>query len=163
MDFSRVALSVASRRAADRGVAARFVLGGLDATGLPDASVTAAVSVDSVQFAEPLSAGLAELRRVVAPGGRMVLTGWVAHDLDDERVSPRLRQDVRAELVATGFTDVVERDEPGWRRFEQAMWQAAAAHPEDPADPALVSMQGEARRSLDVFDRIRRSWWVARA
>src|SRR5690348_12769305 len=35
VDFSRVALDVAVRRAADRGVDARFVVGSLTATGLP--------------------------------------------------------------------------------------------------------------------------------
>jgi ubiquinone/menaquinone biosynthesis C-methylase UbiE len=163
VDFSRVALDVAARRAAGRGVGARFVVGSLTATGLPDASVTAAVCVDSVQFAEPLAAGLAEVRRVVAPGGAVLLTGWAARDLDDERVPPRLRQDVRASLVAAGFTEVVEHEQPGWRAVERTMWEAAVAHADDPADPALVSMRAEGRRSLATFDLVRRLCWTGRA
>jgi len=163
VDFSRVALDVATRRAAGRGVDATYVVGSLTATGLPDASVDAAVCVDSVQFAEPLRAGAAELRRVVAPGGTVVLTGWAARDRDDERVPPRLRQDVPAALVAAGFSDVVEHDETAWRPAERSMWEAAVAHPEDPADPALVSMQAEGHRVLATFDLIRRLRWTARA
>ncbi|MBO9556476.1 MAG: hypothetical protein J7523_18015, partial [Cellulomonas sp.] len=118
---------------------------------------------DSVQFADPLAAGAAELRRVVAPGGAVVLTGWAARDRDDDRVPARLRQDVLAALVAAGFSDVVEHEEAVWRPAERAMWEAAVAHAEDPADPALVSMQSEGRRVLATFDLIRRLRWTARA
>jgi len=62
-----------------------------------------------------------------------------------------------------GRIDVVEREEPAWRAHERTMWEAAVAHTEDPADPALASMQAEGRRSLESFDRIRRLLWTARA
>ncbi|MDM7853860.1 class I SAM-dependent methyltransferase [Cellulomonas alba] len=162
VDFSAVALDVARRRAASRGVEATFVLGSLDATGLADGSASAAVCVDSMQFAPP-DAGLAELRRVVAPGGPVVLTGWAARDLDDELVPERLRRDVCGGLVAAGFSAVVEHEEPAWRAVERVVWDTAVAAPADPADPALSSMQAEAQGALQLFDRLRRLWWVARA
>lgn len=164
VDFSRVALDVAARRAATRGVEATFVAGSLSATGLAGASADAVVCIDSMQFADPLAAGLAEVRRILRPGGVAVLTGWAARDLGDEQVPARLRQDVRAALLAAGFGDVAEHDEEArWRPAERAMWEAAVAHPADPDDPALVSLQAEGRGSLAMFDRLSRLRWVARA
>lgn len=49
--------------------------GGADATGLPDAAVDVAVSVNNVSIWPDLDAGVAELRRVVRAGGR-VLISW---------------------------------------------------------------------------------------
>lgn len=55
--------------------------------------------VDAIQFAAPPAAAYRELRRIPAPGGRAVLTGWEAVD------------------------------RPGWRDNERAMWEAAALDP----------------------------------
>lgn len=119
--------------------------------------------VDAIQFAAPADAAYSELRRILVPGGRVVLTGWEAGDRDDSRVPERLRQvDVGAGLLAAGFDDVEVRDRPAWRAHERAMWEEAAAL--DPGgDPALQSLHDEGVRTLVIFDLIRRVMATATA
>jgi len=78
VDFSPVAVSQAAHRAALFGLAgrARFVVGDLARTGLPDDSADAAVSVDAFHFAADPAAAAREVLRVLRPGRRLVLTGW---------------------------------------------------------------------------------------
>ena len=51
---------------------ARFVVGDLAHTGLPQASADAAVSIDAFHFAADPAAAAAEARRILRPGGRLV-------------------------------------------------------------------------------------------
>jgi len=156
VDFSAEAVRQASEQAGRLGRTADFRTGDLAATGLGDGSVNAVVCVDAIQFAEEPSAAYAELRRVLAPGGRAVLTCWEPVTPDDERLSERLRRvDLRAGLTAEGFEDVETQDRPDWRAAERAMWEEAAAL--DPGDdPALKSFHDEGVRSLATFSLIRR-------
>ncbi|MFJ7216360.1 SAM-dependent methyltransferase [Amycolatopsis sp. NPDC098790] len=158
LDFSRVAIDHAQLRAQTLGLADRagFRVGELTRTGLGPASVDAVLVVDSIQFAEPTLDALLECRRVLRPGGRVVVTCWEAADAGDERVSPRLRQlDLRRQLPRAGFVDVEVTDEPAWHLAEQTLWQEALAV-DAGEDPAVRSMQEEARRVLATFDRMRR-------
>ena len=80
VDASPRLVKVARRRAGGEGLRVddlRFAEG--DATALPveDASFDAAISVFGVIFAPPLPAA-AELRRAVVPGGRVIVTAWLA-------------------------------------------------------------------------------------
>ena len=163
VDFSAVALAVARENAAVAGVEATYVLGDLTATGLAGGSVDAAVCVDSVQYAEPPAAAYDELRRMLRPGGRVVLTGWEPADRADESVPPRLRAvDLAAQLVEAGFTDVRVRERTDWREAERAMWEEAAAL--DPGDdPALRSLHDEAVRSVAGWHTLRRVMATATA
>jgi SAM-dependent methyltransferase len=75
VDFSPYAIQTAQHRAGEflpEG-RARFALGTFTATGLPDAGVDAAVSFYAFIFCMDKPAGLAELRRVLRPGGRFAL------------------------------------------------------------------------------------------
>lgn len=158
VDFSAVAIEHARRRAQELGLAdrAEFRVGELTATGLSTASVDAVLVVDSIQFAEPQSDALRECRRVLLPGGRVVITGWEALDAIDERLSPRMRQlDLLGQLPRAGFVDVEVADRPAWRLAERTLWQEALAA-DAGADPAMRSMQDEARRVLATFDGLRR-------
>ncbi|MEV7045672.1 class I SAM-dependent methyltransferase [Amycolatopsis sp. NPDC051061] len=165
VDFSAVAIEHARRRArvlrlADR---ADFRVGELTATGLSAASADAVLVVDSLQFAEPLPDALQECRRILRPGGRVIVTCWEALDADDERLSPRLRQlDLGRQLPRAGFVDVEVVDKPGWRLAEQALWQEALTI-EAGNDAAMRSMQDEAQRMLATFDGLRRVLATARA
>jgi SAM-dependent methyltransferase len=69
-------LEVAGRAADEEGLRVIFELG--DASALPaaDASADAVVSVFGVIFAPDRRAAAAELARVTAPGGRIVLSAW---------------------------------------------------------------------------------------
>jgi SAM-dependent methyltransferase len=74
VDFSAVAISQATRRAAELGIPAEFQVGQLTATGLGTASADAVMIVDAYQFAEPELDALRERLRVLRPGGRLVIT-----------------------------------------------------------------------------------------
>jgi SAM-dependent methyltransferase len=153
VDFSAVAIERARENAV--GADAEFTVGDLTDTGLQDGTVDAIMSVDAMQFADPYPAGIAECRRVLLPGGRLVLTGWQAVDLADEQVPVRLRNDIAAVLTAGGFTEVRVLDMPMWRAAERVHWERAAAL--DPGgDAALESLHEEGSRVLPILDRTRR-------
>ncbi len=163
IDFSAEAVRQAREHARRLGRTAEFRVGDLAVTGLDTGSADAVMCVDAIQFAPRQDAAYRELRRVLAPGGRAVLTCWQPLDPDDERLPVRLRG-VRlgAGLTAAGFGGVEVRDRPGWRACERAMWEEAAAlSPGD--DPALQSFHDEGVRSLDTFTLIRRVMATATA
>ena len=156
VDFSEAAVRQASAHAERLGRVAEFRMGNLVATSLDAHCVDAVLVVDAIQFAPDASAAYAELRRVLRPGGRAVLTCWEAVDRSDESVPARLREvGLEGGLRAAGFTEVEVVDRPAWRVAERAMWEEAAAL--DPGgDPALESFHDEGVRTLAVFDRLRR-------
>lgn len=163
VDFSTEAVRQADEHARRLGREADFRVGDLAATGLDDGSVDAVLCVDAVQFAEQQDAAYRELRRVLRPGGRVVLTCWEPVDRDDGRVPDRLRRvDLGAGLSGAGFDAVDVRDRPGWRSSERGMWEEAAAL--DPGDDAaLQSLHDEGKRSLEIFDLVRRVMATATA
>jgi SAM-dependent methyltransferase len=163
VDFSAEAVRQAREHAQRLGRTAEFRIGDLAATGLESGSVNAALCVDAIQFASPVGSAYRELRRVLAPGARVVLTCWEPVDPDDARLPERLRGvDLRAGLTTAGFRDVDVRDRPEWRASERAMWEEAAAL--DPGnDPALKSFHDEGVRACRLFDLTRRVMATATA
>src|ERR1700749_452448 len=128
VDFSAQALTEAEEQAARMGVGnADFRVGELTATGLPGDSVEAVLCTDAIQFPDEPAAAYDEIRRVLRPGGRAVLTCWEAGDPDDERVPMRIRRvDLRRGLEGAGLVDVAVSERPQWRELELAMWREAA-------------------------------------
>ena len=163
VDFSAEAVRQASSLARRLGRRAEFVVGELTATGLGSGSVDGVLCVDSIQFATPQAAAYAEIRRVLVPGGRVVLTGWEPVDRGDPRLVSRLQDvDMRAGLRSAGFDEVDVHERPDWRETERQMWQEAATV--DPGDdPALQSLHNEAVRVLDTFHLVRRVMATATA
>ncbi|HEY3630426.1 MAG TPA: class I SAM-dependent methyltransferase [Jatrophihabitantaceae bacterium] len=155
VDISAEAIRQATENAQQLGGAAEFSVGTFAATGRPTASADAIVAVDAIQFA-PEAESFEEVRRVLVPGGRVVLTTWEARDRSDDRISERhLQTDTQARLTEAGFADVrvVERFE--WRTAERRLWEDAVAL--DPGDdPDLQDLQEEAQRILPTFDLTRR-------
>ncbi|MGI8413823.1 MAG: class I SAM-dependent methyltransferase [Solirubrobacteraceae bacterium] len=70
-------LEVARERAAQHGLAASFVAGEAANLPVPDASADVVLSVFAVIFAPDVRAAAAEMARVSAPAGRVVLSAWV--------------------------------------------------------------------------------------
>lgn len=163
VDFSAEAVRQAREHARRLGREADFRIGDLAATGLGAGSADAVLCVDAIQFAEQQDAAYREMRRVLAPGRRVVLTCWEPFNRDDERLPDRLRRvDLEAGLRAAGLTNAEVRDHPAWRACERAMWEEAAAL--DPGDdPALQSFHDEGVRSLEIFSLIRRVMATAAA
>ena len=163
IDFSAEAIRQARELAGQLGRQAEFRVGDLAATGLEAGEASAAMCVDAVQFAPDATAAYRELRRILAPGGRVVLTCWEAADRGDSQVPPRLSQvDLRGCLAGAGFTDIEVSERPGWRAAERALWEEAAAlQPGD--DPALRSFHDEGTRTLKIFTRLRRVMAIATA
>jgi SAM-dependent methyltransferase len=162
VDFSAQALTEAREQAARMGVGnADFRVGELTATGLPGASVEAVLCTDAIQFPDEPAAAYDEIRRVLKPGGRVVLTCWEPLDRNDERIAPRVRRaNLGAGLRQAGFTDVEVRDRPSWLARERALWEESVTLvPGD--DPALRSFHAEGVKSLQWSGLLRRVLAVA--
>jgi SAM-dependent methyltransferase len=156
VDFSEQALTQARGLALQADQPAEFHCADMTATGLPEHCADGVVCVDAIQFAEEPQAAYAEMRRLLVPGGRVVLTGWQPLNRQDARVPQRLhRVDLAADLSAAGFEEVVVESKSDWRAAERAMWREAAAL--DPGgDPALQSFHEEGVRAADLFGLIDR-------
>ncbi|HEV2372167.1 MAG TPA: class I SAM-dependent methyltransferase [Streptosporangiaceae bacterium] len=163
VDFSAEAVRQAREQARVRGAAAEFRVGDLAASGLDSGSADAVLCVDAIHFAAEPAAAYREIARILAPGGRAVLTNWEPVDWDDQRLPERLRRvAIGKGLAAAGFGDIEVAERPGWRAAEQAMWEEAAAL--DPGDDAaLRSFHEEGVRSLEVFGLVRRVMATATA
>lgn len=77
VDPSARLIDVALARAAEEGLSIDAHLGEAAAIPLPDDSVDVIVSVFAVIFAPEPVAAMAEMARVLAPDGRIVLTAWI--------------------------------------------------------------------------------------
>lgn len=62
-----------------------FVVGDLEQLPFPDQHFDAALAANSIIFAEDIRRALAELRRVVRPGGRIAVTSWGKPELCEMR------------------------------------------------------------------------------
>jgi SAM-dependent methyltransferase len=74
------------------GTIADFRIGDLAATGLDAGSADAVLCVDAIHFAAQPDAAYCEIRRILTPGGRAVLTNWEPLERDDQRLPGRLRR-----------------------------------------------------------------------
>ncbi len=158
VDFSPVAVGQAAQRAALFGMAgrARFAVGDLTRTGLPQASADAAVSIDAFHFAADPAAAASEARRVLRPGRRLVLSNWQPKLPGDPRLPGRSRIDWPPLLRSAGFTGIAMQARPEWHDAFTRVYQAALDLG-DPGDDALLAdLQDEARHRLPVADLMHR-------
>jgi SAM-dependent methyltransferase len=101
IDIAESALVAARDRAERMGQKATFRRGEFEATGLDDASVDAMMSVDALLFTPSKEAAFVEFRRILRPGGRLVLTSWDYHSQPVGR--PPQVPDHRPLAEAAGF------------------------------------------------------------
>ena len=137
--------------------------GALERTELPDACADAVMCLDAIQFASDIEAAATEIRRVVRPGGRTIVTCWEPADRAAGVLSERLqRVDLATQLTAAGLVDVSVTERADWHAAERGFMAAAAAC--DPGeDPALQSWHNEGTRVLPLFNQMRRVLATARA
>src|SRR5215469_505729 len=116
VDFSPAAVDQATHRAALFGMTAhaRFVVGDLTSTALPEAHADDVVSIDALHFAADPAEAAAEARRILRPAGRLVLTNWQPKVPGDARLPARLRIDWSHLLRGAGFSDVGVEARPEW-------------------------------------------------
>ena len=158
LDFSPVAVKTAASRAASAGIAgpAAFCVGDITAAGVRTNAADAVVCIETIMFADMPLDMFRECRRILAAGGRLVLTCWEATNLADERL-PRWarRLDLMRDLTEAGFEQVNIASKPAWREAERDLWESAI-DTDAAGDPAIESLQEESRRALDLFDSSRR-------
>lgn len=123
IDRSADAVAWASRhfrQELERG-AAEFKVGSVEKLPLPSASFDKVLTVNTVYFWSSLEAGMGEFRRVLAPGGRVVI-GFVPKvrmekmNMPRDIFSPQDPDDLLAALRDTGFSDVAIRAPNGPER-----------------------------------------------
>ena len=112
IDIAEAALEAARARAARMGADATFRLGAFEATGLDDGAVDAVMSVDALLFTPDKAAAMAELRRILRTGGRLVLTSWDYHAQPAGR--PPQVPDHRPIAQAAGFAIIAYADTEDW-------------------------------------------------
>jgi SAM-dependent methyltransferase len=159
VDFSAVAVQQATDRAALFGLAdrARFVVGDLAGTGLVDGAADAVVSVDALHFAADPTAASREARRLLRPGGRLVLTNWQARSPVDSRLPSRMRIGWAETLGSAGFAEVRVEARPAWHGLFTRVFQVALELGDPGDDDGLALLQDEARQMLpqaQLVDRV---------
>lgn len=142
VDIASSALAAARRRADGLGLADRveFRTGSFEDPGLADGSADAVMSVDALLFAPDKAAALANLARILRPGGRLVLTSWDYHGQPVGR--PPQVADHRPLLEATGLSLVAYEETVAWRERQErtgaqllaAAEELAAESGQDPAE-----------------------------
>ena len=158
VDFSPAAVAQATNRAALFGMTARarFAVGDLTSTSLPDSHADAAVSIDAFHFAADPAAAAAEARRILRPAARLVLTNWQPKIPGDTRLPARLRIDWPGLLRGAGFGDVGVETQPEWHDLYTRVYRTALDLGDPRDDSGLASLQDEARRRLPEAGLTRR-------
>ncbi len=156
VDFSVEAIRQADQYAGSLGRDARFVVADIAATGLPTASVDGVMCIDAVQLVSEPADVFGELRRVLRPGGRAVVTSWEARGRDDDALPECVRRvDCAARFAAAGFIDIAVAERPVWEQRERALWAEAAIL--DPAgDDAVAALRDEAIEVMPCVPLTRR-------
>jgi SAM-dependent methyltransferase len=113
IDIAEAALDAARERSSRLGADASFRRGTFEATGLEAGSADAIMSVDAFLFTPDKVAAMVELRRILRPGGRLVLTSWDYHAQPVGR--PPQVPDHRPVARAAGFSVLAYEDTEHWR------------------------------------------------
>ena len=146
IDLSPAGIDLARRRAARLGLQARasFAIGDLTATGLPDASCDAVMTLDVLPFVPGKAAAVREAARFLRPGGRFAFTTWeqltrpaVGHDdprrqalaatFRDHPFLQSAQVDYRQLTEQAGLTVETYHEPPGWRHQQQALAEGIIA------------------------------------
>ncbi|SDH10989.1 Methyltransferase domain-containing protein [Sinosporangium album] len=117
IDVVQAALDGAAVLSAALGLPqARFLRGSFTATGLPDRSCDAVMSVDALWMVWNKPAAFLETSRILRPGGRFVFTTWEPAYLDHTRM-----------LANAGFAILERRETDNWLARQLAVYQRITA------------------------------------
>jgi SAM-dependent methyltransferase len=128
IDISPVGVDLASEQAIRLGLAdrARFMVGDLTVTGLPDASCDAALSLDVLIFVPNKAAAVREFARILKTCGVLGFTSWEQSGYS-ERLGAEQCSDYRPLLEAAGFTVEAYEEPPDWQRQQGALAEGLIA------------------------------------
>lgn len=168
IDLSPVGIELAQRRAAEMGLSERagFMVGDMTATGLPDDSCDAVMSLDVILFVPDKVAAVREVVRILRPGRPFVFTTWEDTTVSSPQQDPLPDNgevvDYRRLLEQGGLMVETCEEPPEWRRQQRALAEgivAAEADVSQEMGPTYVAM---ARRFLDSLPQVRYVFVVAR-
>jgi SAM-dependent methyltransferase len=145
IDPAPAGVAAAGERARRAGLSeqACFTAGTFERTGLADQVADAVMSVDAFQYAPDKYAAMAEILRILRPGGRLVL---IAFEVDPARGHglPVLGADPIADYVPllkrAGFVIEVCEETPGWRERVNGAFSAIV----EARDALAAEMGGQA-------------------
>jgi SAM-dependent methyltransferase len=143
IDVSETALAEARSRAQQLNLHDRadYRRSSFEQTGLPEASVDGAFSVDALVYASDTAAAMQEIARILRPSARFVGTTF---EVDLKVASalglpaPSALEDYRPTLEAAGFRIVAYEETSGWAERLRATYRALRAEKEP-----LVADTGE--------------------
>jgi ubiquinone/menaquinone biosynthesis C-methylase UbiE len=143
VDISPVGVALAREQALRLGLAnrARFQVGDLTATGLPDASCDAAMSLDVLIFVPDKAAAARECARILKADGVLGLTTWEQPGYS-ERLRAEQCADYRSLLEAEGLSIEAYEEPPNWQRQQRAWAEGLIAAENDMAkemEPATAA------------------------
>jgi SAM-dependent methyltransferase len=159
VDSSRVAVQAATVAAKMRGVSKRatFIAADAAATGLRAESVHAAMCVDALQLMPHRSLVMAEVARILKPGGRFTFTTWLSREADSGLPFPT---DYRPLLESVGLGMDQFHEPPDWERRESAVFarirQSADALRAEIGDSVAAMLTAEAAKMSEAYPFIRR-------
>jgi ubiquinone/menaquinone biosynthesis C-methylase UbiE len=168
IDQIAVALAQATERVAEFGLTgrARFQAGDMQATGLPDATLDGAISIDALVFAEDKRAAFRETARILRRGSRFIFTGWESDRPTLAGNATVQYADFRPLLEEAGFTTDVYEEPPGWREQMREVYRRDLATGErliaEMGEVAARRMIDQAEQGLENLDVRRRVFAVAR-
>jgi SAM-dependent methyltransferase len=165
VDFSKVAIEQAGRRAVELGYGerARFLVGDAAATGLPEASVDGAMSVDAFWLFPDKRRAAAEIARILRPGARFIFTTW--EFAATPAGWPEQLNQHRDLLSETGLALRACEETPDWQRRQLAVYEGIlAAEPclqAELGQDAAAALIGEAREVPALLQDARRILIIA--
>ena len=158
IDLAPVGIERARARAQALGLAdrARFEVGDVVSTGLPDASLDAAMSVDTLWAVPDKDGAIREVARILKPGARFVFTNW-DRDRSPPGYPPPLG-DHRPLLERAGFEvesyDIRTGAEDQRRAYYERVVAAGAALLAELGEEATTRMMREAKGTLGLTDGV---------